>query len=458
MSLSPGVRLGPYEILSPLGAGGMGEVWRAKDARVDRAVALKVLPEEFFESEERRQRFEREARMLASLNHPGIATLYSFEEVPGSSSSPSRHLLAMELVDGQSLSRRLQAGAIPMGQALSIGRDIAAALEAAHAKGIVHRDLKPSNVMLSSEGRVKLLDFGLAKVCQAPEVTPDPAHAPTLTAAGTGGGGVLGTAAYMSPEQARGQRVDSRTDVWAFGVVLWEMLTGQRLFRGQSTPDTFAAVLREPVDFKRLPLSTPGEVRDLLARCLERDPGRRLADAGDVRRVLEQAVAGGTSRRFPGLALSLAAVVLILVAAGGLFIARRQATSPPVATSVSPSIAVLPFTNLTGDKDQDYFSDGLSEQVMGLLTRVKDLKVAGRTSSFSFKGKSEDLSTIGRKLNVATVLEGSVQKSADRLRVAVRLVNVADGYQLWAETYDRKMTDSFALQDEIGGRSSRRSR
>jgi TolB-like protein len=451
MSLAPGVRLGPYEILALLGAGGMGEVWRAKDTRLGRDVAVKVLPEDLLGGRDRRARFEREARLLAALNHPGIAAVYSFEEVAGSAVSSSRHLLTMELVEGEPLSRRMKARKLPMNEALSIGRDIAAALEAAHAKEIVHRDLKPANVMVSTEGRIKLLDFGLAKAFGDDVGSAELSHSPTLTDPGTSRGVILGTAAYMSPEQARGQRVDARSDIWAFGVLLWELLTGHRLFRGQSTPDTLAAVLREPVDFKRLPLSTPEDVRDLLKRCLERDPEKRLAEVGDARRVLEKVLAGGASRGFPGVALSLAAFALILLAVGGVFVARRRVATPTVVPALAPSIAVLPFTNLTGDKDQEYFSDGLSEQVMGLLTRVRDLKVTGRTSSFAFKGKSEDLRAIGQSLNVATVLEGSVQRVADRLRVAARLVSVADGYQLWAETFDRKMTDSFALQDEIAG-------
>ena len=450
MSLAPGVRLGPYEILSPLGAGGMGEVWRATDVRVDRAVALKVLPEEFFESEERRQRFGREARLLASLNHPGIATLYSFEEIPSSSSS-SRHVLVMELVEGEPLSKKMKAGPISVAEALAIGRDIAAALAAAHAKGIVHRDLKPGNVMVSADGRVKLLDFGLAKALEKEPSASELSHSPTATAASTEAGVILGTAAYMSPEQARGQRVDARTDVWAFGVVLWELLTGTRLFRGQSTPDTLAAVLREPVDFKRLPLTTPRSVRDLLARCLERDADKRLTDIGEARRALERAEAGDGLARAVGVRLAIVAALLLVAAAGGLFLARQRSKPPASPASVAPSIAVLPFANLSGDKEQEYFSDGLTEEVMGLLTRVKDLKVTGRTSSFAFKGKTEDLRAIGQKLNVANLLEGSVRRSGDRLRVSTRLVKVADGYQVWAQTYDRKMVDLFALQDEIAG-------
>ena len=284
MSLVPGTRLGAYEILSLLGAGGMGEVYRAKDTRLGRDVAVKVLPEDFLEGEESKARFEREARLLAALNHPGIAAIHSFEEIPG---SPPRHLLVMELVEGESLERKATSGPLPLQESLSYAKQIAEALEAAHERGIVHRDLKPANVMVSAEGRVKLLDFGLAKAFEADPSSPNVSHSPTLTARGTAAGVILGTAAYMSPEQARGKPVDKRSDIWAFGVVLYEMLTGKRLFRGETVSDTLASVLREPVDFKQLPAATPRNVRSLLERCLERDPKERLRDIGEARVALE---------------------------------------------------------------------------------------------------------------------------------------------------------------------------
>ncbi|HQQ76476.1 MAG TPA: serine/threonine-protein kinase, partial [Thermoanaerobaculia bacterium] len=299
MTLEPGTRLGPYEVSSPLGAGGMGEVYRARDPRLARDVAIKVLPEEFFEGEERRVRFEREARTLASLNHPGIAAIYSFEEIPSSSSSSSatRHILVMELVDGEDLAQRLGRGAIPVDEALAIARQIAEGLEAAHEKGIVHRDLKPANVKLTRDGVVKILDFGLAKAFEgdaassssSPSVTQSPTMSRPLTEAGM----ILGTAAYMSPEQARGRPVDKRTDIWSFGVVLHEMLTGKRLFAGETVSDTLAAVLRQDLDLAALPAETPDRVRRLLARCLVRDPKLRLRDIGDARLELD---AGGADR------------------------------------------------------------------------------------------------------------------------------------------------------------------
>jgi hypothetical protein len=298
VTLAAGTRLGSYEILAAIGAGGMGEVYRAKDVRVDRTVALKVLPEEFFEDGERRQRFEREAKLLASLNHPGIAVLFSFEEISG------RHVLSMELIEGEDLAQRIVSGPLPLEESLSLAKQIAEALEAAHEKGIVHRDLKPANVKVTPDGRVKLLDFGLAKMFEAdrgPGSAPSVTKSPTLTARATAAGMILGTAAYMSPEQARGKPVDKRTDVWAFGCVLYEMLAGKRAFEGETVTDVLAAVLTREPDWSALRAPISSKVRELLRRCLQRDQKQRLRDIGDARIVLEEELAatGSSAAQLP---------------------------------------------------------------------------------------------------------------------------------------------------------------
>ncbi len=293
--------LGPYRIVSKLGAGGMGEVYRARDPRLDREVAIKVLPERFFEDPEMRSRFEREARLLASLNHPGIAAVHAFEEVPGASPSSTRHLLVMELVEGGTLADRIAEGPVPTREALSIARQIAEALEAAHERGIVHRDLKPANVKVRPDGTVKVLDFGLAKIAEGRDAPgADATQSPTLSLRATQAGLILGTAAYMSPEQASARPVDRRTDLWAFGVVLLEMLTGRRAFEGETVSHVLAAVLTKEPDWTTLPPETPAPVRRLLRRCLEKDRKKRLADAADARIEIDEAIVGPAAAEAPG--------------------------------------------------------------------------------------------------------------------------------------------------------------
>jgi serine/threonine protein kinase len=295
MSLERGTRLGPYEITATLGAGGMGQVYRARDTRLKRDVALKVLPESFATDPERLARFQREAEVLATLNHPHIATIFGFEESPPvASGQPVLRALVLELVEGETLADRLARGPIPPHETLPIARQIAEALEAAHERGIVHRDLKPSNIALTNDGQVKVLDFGLAKLTQASGLGP---HAPSLTASPTitspalttGVGALLGTAGYMSPEQAKGREADKRGDVWAFGCVLYEMLTGRRAFDGEDVGDTLAAVLRGEPDWAALPSKTPAAIRALLRSCLQRDRRKRLSDIAGALFVLDRA-------------------------------------------------------------------------------------------------------------------------------------------------------------------------
>jgi serine/threonine-protein kinase len=282
MPLCPGTYLGSYEILAPLGAGGMGEVYRARDTKLAREVAIKVLPEAFARDADRMARFTREAHVLASLNHPNIAAIYGVEDCA----------LVMELVQGPTLAKRIAEGRLPLKEALDIARQIAEALEAAHEHGIVHRDLKPANVKVTPEGRVKVLDFGLAKSLAGDPAAGDPAASPTLTMRETEAGAILGTAGYMAPEQAKGKAVDKRADIWAIGVVLYEMLAARRLFEGETVPETLAAVLMKEPALDALPVATPSAVRKLLRRCLERDVRRRLRDIGDARIALEEMLAG----------------------------------------------------------------------------------------------------------------------------------------------------------------------
>jgi serine/threonine protein kinase len=287
MSLSPGQRLGPYEVVGAIGAGGMGEVYRARDTKLGRDVALKVLLAPLAADPDRLARFRREAQVLASLNHPNIGHIYGFED------GGTTHALVLELIEGPTLADRISQGAIPVAEALPIARQIAEALEAAHEHGIVHRDLKPANIKLRPDGTVKVLDFGLAKAMEPVGASSvDAMNSPTLSIHATQAGMVLGTAAYMSPEQARGKAVDRRTDLWAFGAVLYEMLTASRTFPGDEVTDMIVSVMSKEPDWDRLPAETPGAIRTLLRRCLRKEPRQRLADAGAARMEIDDAMAG----------------------------------------------------------------------------------------------------------------------------------------------------------------------
>ncbi|HEY8144735.1 MAG TPA: protein kinase, partial [Kofleriaceae bacterium] len=342
MTLAAGGRLGTYEILAPLGAGGMGEVFRARDTKLGREVALKVLPSSLASDPERLARFEREAQLLASLNHPHIAAIYGVED------STAIKALVLELVEGPTLQDRLAHGALAAEEAIAIARQIAEALEAAHERGVVHRDLKPANVKVTPDGNVKVLDFGLAKALDpaasgvSPTTSPTLMNSPTLTAAGTALGVILGTAAYMSPEQAKGRSVDKRADIWSFGVVLWEMLCGRRLFERDSVPETLGAIFQQEIDLAAMADATPAALRELVRRCLQRDPKLRLRDIGEARIVLENpgaaalpaaAPPASTWRRFA----PWAAVLLL----GGLWVAdsmRRSQVEP-----AAPAVTRLPL-------------------------------------------------------------------------------------------------------------------
>lgn len=421
-----GLALNHYRIAGALGHGGMGAVYAAEDTKLHRRVALKVLPAAVSADRERRQRFEREAQAIASLNHPNIVTVYSVEQ------AGDVHFLTMELVEGQTLAELIPQDGVPLARLLQLAIPLADAVSAAHQRGIVHRDLKPLNVMVTPEGRVKVLDFGLAKVKEAVAVDVGATSLPTQEL--TEDGRILGTVAYMSPEQAEGRAVDHRSDIFSLGVMLYELATGERPFKGDTNVSLLSSILRDtPPSVTDLRAVLPRELGRIVRRCLVKDPARRYQTALDVRNELEelkQALDSGE------------------LTAAGVAGAQRPTTRAPAAVPVK-SVAVLPLANLSPDPENEYFADGITEEIINALAQLKDLRVAARTSSFAFKGRSADLADVGEKLKVATVVEGSVRKAGNRLRITAQLVNVADGYHLWSERYDRELDDVFAVQDEI---------
>jgi len=406
MALSPGVRIGPYEILALLGTGGMGEVYQARDTRLDRVIALKTLPAEKVADADRRGRFLLEARVAAQLNHPNIVTIHDISEENGV------YFIAMEYVPGSTLERMNTGSGLPLKDAMRYAADIADALAAAHSAGIVHRDLKPANVMITNDGRAKLLDFGLAQFIAAPAQSAETATLRTLP------GTIMGTVSYMSPEQAEGRTLDARSDVFSFGSVLYEMLCGRRAFRADSWIATLAAILHEePRPLGDIQPAIPAAIEQHVVRCLRKDPSQRFQTMRDAKRALALAVAD------------------IGLGDGG-----RVDT---------PSIAVLPFVNLSTDKENEYFGDGLAEEIINALTKVPELRVIARASAFAFRGKEHDVRTIGQRLRVGSILEGSVRSAGSRIRVTAQLIKVGDESHLWSDRYERDMTDIFAIQDDI---------
>jgi serine/threonine protein kinase/tetratricopeptide (TPR) repeat protein len=396
-------QLGHYRLTGLLGEGGMGRVYAAEDLRLGRRVALKLLPEDLAGVPGHVERFQREARLLAAVNHPNVITVHSVEEVDG------RAFITMELVEGDTLVQRIRPGGLPLDELLGIAVPLAEALAAAHANGIVHRDLKPANVMIGRDGRLKVVDFGIAR----PDRANNDERAPL-----TGAGLVLGTPAYMAPEQLKGEAIDARADVFAFAVLVYELATGMRPFTGRSDADVVSAILRDPPPpLRRQRLDLPEQLQDILAACLQKDPARRTDSAATVARALQALRTG-----------QMAAV----------------APSRPDITA----LAVLPLQEIGGHPD-DLLADGITEALIADLARASGLKVISRSSVMRFRDSTESPQEIARRLGVDALVMGSVRRSGNRIRISVELIDPASERVLWADRYDRELEDVLRLQDEM---------
>lgn len=409
--MQPGDRIGPYELVRPLGQGGMGVVWEARDTRLQRGVALKFLPDGVADDPESRARFEREARAVSQLSHPNICTLYDIAEHDG------RPYLVMELLLGAPLNEVLADGPLPEPEVRRLALQLSRALDAAHERGILHRDLKPANIFRLRDGSAKILDFGVAKVAAA-----EAEDATELTAFGT----VLGTVKYMSPEQALGKALDARSDLFSLGAVLYEAATGAPPFSAATAGAMLNAVVNETVQLRGSQGISP-ELAAIVDRLLAKEPAGRYASAAHLADALERPAE-------------------IAPAAPG-----REGPPAPAKPQAGegPSIAVLPFANFSSDPDSDFFSDGLAEELTTGLSRVAGLRVAARSSAFRFKDQQVDARDAGRQLGVSTVLEGSIRRAGNRVRASVQLIEVATGFQSWADRYDGELEDIFQIQEDM---------
>ena len=399
-----------YRILEKIGQGGMGVVYKAEDLRLKRTVALKFLPPEMTLNPDAKARFMHEARSASSLEHPSICNIHEIDET-----EDGQLFICMACYDGEPLSTRIALGPLGVDEALDIAVQVAEGLAEASSRGIVHRDIKPGNILLTDNGSVKIVDFGLAKLAGATRITRT--------------GTTMGTAAYMSPEQVEGRDLDHRSDIWSLGAVLYEMMTGRPPFGGDTELTVMYSIMNSDLDDMGLERpDVPADLERIVGRMLAKDPSDRYGDAAEIVEELRALRASRTAD------------------------ASRTSVSAPATTAGSrpnPSIAVMPFVDMSADGDQEYFCDGMAEEIMNALTHVDGLRVVARASAFAFKGRNDDIREIGRKLKVATLLEGSVRKSGSRMRVTAELVNVQDGFRLWSERYDRDIEDVFAVQDDI---------
>jgi TolB-like protein len=454
MTLTPGTRLGRYEIRSRVGAGGMGEVYLAQDMDLDRPVALKLLLAEITESLDHLRRFKQEARAASALNHPNILIIHEIGRTESAS------FIVTEFIEGVTLRQRMATGRMEVPDTCDVVIQVASALAAAHAAGIVHRDIKPENIMLRRDGYVKVLDFGIAKLIERPAQIVD-REASTLEMIDTGPGKVMGTLEYMSPEQARGQETDPRTDIWSLGVVLYEMLAGRAPFEGQTTSDVVASILKvEPPRLRERSPEVPSELERIVMKALAKDREQRYQTIGDLLidlQLFNQELAGiAKSERFAQVKVAASVGMGIgsapLGAAGGAgnIMARSKITARQrPAHKAIDSLAVLPLVNASADPNTEYLADGITESIINTLSQVTKLRVMARSTVFRYKGREVDSQEVGRDLNVGAVMLGKVVQFGANLVIKAELVDVEDGSQLWGEQYHRQPSDIFIVQEEI---------